>query len=188
MRFIGIAISLMWVPLASAELVLNVNAADKEYFLAGSASGTPFHDVSFGENYLLWDNVGFFGGGYGSLLSTSAFEATGNSILSFEMFLHGNGNINGVMQLASSNYMSLQGNPSVVFSYAEWDPNAIVELESKAMAGEVVAVSHGAFAFALRVEQASVPEPDSLCLVVCSVVILILKRRRFSPRGSAPSI
>lgn len=107
----------------------------------------------------------------------SAFTVTGNSPGFFQMYLHGNGNINGAFDLASGSVTTLTGNSDVTFSYAGWDPALITMLEGKATSGETVNVTQGSSSFALGFTGV-VPEPSSMMFIALAGVGAAVWRRR----------
>ncbi len=158
----------------SAQLILNVDPATKEYFVSGSATGVPAGEEDFGFT-LFWDNQQEYDGGYVDFLSGAAFDLQGNSAFNWTMFLHGNGNVNGALRLGSADAFTLTGNPEVRHDYSSWSPAVIAELEGKATSGEFLAVTDGSPAFAMQF--AVVPEPSTYALLGFSGVILMLVRR-----------
>ena len=158
----------------SAQLILNVDVAEKQYFLTGSATGAPDGEEDFGYT-VFWDNQQPYDGGYADFLSLAAFDLQGNSSISFTMYLHGNGNINGYLRLESGSAFTLSGNPEARFDYASWSPAMIAEFESKATGGEFLSVTEGSPDFAMQF--AVVPEPSTYALLGSSGIILMLVRR-----------
>jgi hypothetical protein len=161
-----VALSLYFARSASAQLFLNVDTQLQQYYLSGTATGTPLFDPEFGEGTIFWDNGQPVNGGFTNFLSLAAFSVTGNTANSFTMFLHGNGDINGALDLSSGGATTLTGNPNVTFSYGGWAPALIAELESKALSGETVNVTEGSATFGLVFTTAAVPEPSSALLIL----------------------
>ena len=137
----------------------------QQYYLSGTATGTPLFDPDFGSGTIFWDNGQPVNGGFTDFLSLAAFSVTGNSANSVTMFLHGNGDINGALDLNSGGATTLTGNPNVTFSYGGWAPALIAELESKALSGETINVTEGSATFGIDFTSA-VPEPSSVLLIV----------------------
>ena len=63
------------------------------------------------------------------------------------MFIHGNGDINGALDLDAPDVTTLTGDSSATFDYSGWAATVITELESKAVAGEIIPVTQGSSNF-----------------------------------------
>lgn len=167
---------------AAAQLYINVDTQLQQYYLSGSATGMPFTDPDFGSQ-IFWDNGQPYDGGYTDFLSIAAFTVTGNSPSSFQMYLHGNGNVNGAFNLSSGSVTTLTGDSTMIFSYAGWDPAVIASLEGKAASGETVTVTQGSSTFGLNF--AVVPEPTSTALIVVSAAgAVVWQGRRLRRRAT----
>lgn len=173
-----------WILTASApaQLVVNVDPALQMYWLSGSASGAPGGDEDFGYE-IFWNNNLPYDGGYTNFLSLSAFTISGNSSANFIMFLHGNGNINGALDLNSGAALTLTGNAAVKFDYSGYSPGLVTSLESKAAANQALPATDGSPAFGLTFRTvAAVPEPSAIALLaglgLGAGAILFLRRRR----------
>jgi hypothetical protein len=173
------AIASLWIALSDAShaaLSIMVDTTTKQYYLSGSTTGLPEMDIMMESAQIFWNNQQPYNGGYPSFLALSAFSNSGTVPQSFTMFLHGNGNINGAANFGSGEMVTLVGDSSVKFSYSGWEPTVIAEIESKALAGEVLPVTSGSSAFAMTFQ--AVPEPTSALLVLVGGCSLVLRRRR----------
>lgn len=175
--FVSILLSLSLTAAASAALTIHVDIEAQQYYLSGSAMGIPEQDFMEEEGYIFWDNGEAYNGGYVNLFSAAAFTVAGNNPIDFQLFLHGNGNVNGGFTLESTNTTTLTGNPAVRYDYSGWAPAVRTELESKALSGDVIGVGNGASpSFALNF--AAIPEPGSAALLSIPLLGLAFSRRR----------
>jgi hypothetical protein len=159
--FVGaVLLSLCLCAITSAQLTINVDASAQEYYLSGSATGAVGGDEDMGYE-VFWNNSQPYNGGFSNFLSDGAFTVSGNTAGGFTMFIHGNGNINGVFNFVTAGSVTLTGNSAVRFDYGSWDPLMIAEIESKAALGETVAVTRGSSDFALVFSTAAIPEPST---------------------------
>jgi hypothetical protein len=164
---------------ASAQLTINVDTSARQYYLSGSATGAVGGDEEGGYK-IFWDNAQPYNGGFPAFLAQTAFIATGNTTTGFTMFIHGNGNVNGVLNFSSGNNVTLTGDSTVRFDYSVWASTVITELESKAALGETVATTTGSSQFTLTFATAAIPEPTTYAALLGGAALLgaIVRRRR----------
>jgi len=180
--------SLALASAARAALIINVDPATKNYFVSGSATGTP-GSTGFGPflpRYdIFWDNGQAYSippGDSTNLLTQSAFTVTGNTPTSFVLFIHANGNVNGSFEFSSGATTTLTADSNYLYSYAGWSTTLIHEIEDKARLGETVPVTSGSSAFALSfaVASSAVPErtPTAGLVGTLTLIGVALRRRR----------
>lgn len=188
--FAACAIGLCPATVAWAQLTIHVDTSVKEYYLDGSATGAVGGDEETGYQ-VFWNNGQPFNGGFPTFLSQAAFIVTGNTASNFTMFIHGNGNINGVLEFTSGSPVTLTGNAAVRYDYSGWAPGVIMELESKAAFGEMVAVINGSPNFALGFATAAVPEPSTYAVIVGIGALLgaaLFRRRRTRTQEASQAV
>lgn len=169
---------------ASAQLTINVDTSAQQYYLSGSATGAVGGDAEDGYR-IFWDNGQPYNGGFPAFLAQTAFIATDNTTTGFTMFIHGNGNVNGVLRFSSGNDVTLTGDSTVRFDYSGWESSVITELESKAALGETVATTAGSSQFTLTFATAAIPEPTTYAALLGGAALVIALVRRY--RRDRPS-
>ncbi len=94
------------------------------------------------------------------------------------MFLHGGGNVNGVLSLTTDSTTTLMENPSIITSYADWNPAVATQLENKAASNAVVGMRNngGSASFAMTFQ--TIPEPSTAALLFGGFVLSVYSRRK----------
>jgi hypothetical protein len=190
-RFLSTALLACVLPLSglagpfAATLFLNVDTSAQEYYLSGSASGSPYVN-DFGPfaqgSQIFYSNYQPTAGGYASWLSLDAFTVTGNTASHMTLYIHGNGNINGAINFAEGSALTLAGKESQRYSYATWDTSVITALEGKATVGEILVPTQGDVSFAIQFKHApaAIPEPSTVAAIFGAVALagVVVHRRR----------
>jgi hypothetical protein len=166
---------------ASAALVINVDTAAQQYYLSGSASGTPGITPIDAYKAIGWYNGQPTTGGDTALLSPDAFSVSGNTIASpFHLSFFDDGGISGQILLDSDNTTTLTAIPTERYDYSSWSAALQAELESNAAAGEALPATNGSSSFGMTFAEASLPEPTGLALLGVGAAGLLLNRRRLT--------
>ncbi|MCW5558426.1 MAG: PEP-CTERM sorting domain-containing protein [Verrucomicrobiae bacterium] len=143
------------------------------------SAGEPHDGNSLGRPRIYWWNQEADGGGVeNNFLPEEVFIVGGNTITSYAGFTFaGNGSVGGYFYLASIGTTTLTGNPSIITSYAGWDPAVAATLENKAITGATVDMIDGSPSFALTFQAIPEPSVSALLLGVGSPAFAMARKR-----------
>jgi hypothetical protein len=144
-------------PTPRGSLFVNVNAAAKQYYVSGSATGSVEPDSLSGGGEILWDNGATPGGNRTTLLTSAAFSVTGNTLSGVDVVIYDSGLVAGDAFFGVEVNTTLTGNPSQLYDYSGFASGVATQLELLASSGGRVGMASGGSTFTLQF--VAVPEP-----------------------------